>query len=88
MGKLPSKAALISNLRAFGAEESRNIQQKVNTQHVSADRCKGCYRGQKPPPYNDKQMYIWLRWLCHCSKLRTDSIVGRCHVVVRVLWST
>lgn len=25
MGKLPSKAALISNLRAFGAEESRNI---------------------------------------------------------------
>ena len=25
---------------------------------------------------------------CHCWKVRTFSIVGFCHVVVRVLWST
>ena len=30
----------------------------------------------------------WLRWLCHCWQLRTDSAVGLCHVVVLVLWST
>lgn len=35
MGKLPSKAALVCNLRAFGAEEKRRFRGK----NVKSDRC-------------------------------------------------